>query len=81
MEAQVASLRSCLAAEDPWESLSDYAPQLLEIVDEMAEKKLYPRDALIDRLVQLYRCYVSEWDEHVCQVVQRGFTDNPNEIQ
>ena len=51
MEAQVASLRSCLATEDPWESLSGYAPQLLEIVDEMAEKKILSRDELMDRLV------------------------------
>ena len=81
MEAQVASLRSCLATEDPWESLSGYAPQLLEIVDEMAEKKIHPRDELIDRLVQLYACYVSEWDERVCQVLHRGFTENPIEMQ
>ncbi len=81
MLAQVASLRSCLAAEDPWESLSEYAPQLLEIVDEMAGKKLLSRDSLIDDLIQLYACYVSEWDERVCQVVHRGFTENPIEIQ
>jgi hypothetical protein len=81
MEAQVASLRSCLAAEKPWESLSGYAPQLLEIVDEMAEKKILSRDELIDRLVQLYACYVSEWDERVYQVLHRGFTENPIELE
>jgi hypothetical protein len=81
MEAQVASLRSCLATEDPWESLSGYAPQLLEIVDEMAEKKILSRDELMDRLVQLYACYVSEWDERVYQVLHRGFTENPIEMQ
>ena len=81
MRAQVASLHSCLAAEDPWENLSEYTPQLLEIVDEMAEKKILSRDTLIDRLVHLYECYVSEWDERVCQVVHRGFTENPIEIQ
>ncbi len=81
MEAQVASLHSCLATEDPWESLCGYAPQLLEIVDEMAEKKILPRGELIDRLVQLYACYVSEWDERVRQVLHRGFTENPIEMQ
>ena len=81
MKAQVASLRSCLTAEKPWESLSEYAPQLLEIVDEMAEKKILSRDELIDRLVQLYACYVSEWDERVYQVLHRGFTENPIEIE
>jgi 7-cyano-7-deazaguanine synthase in queuosine biosynthesis len=77
MEAQVATLRSCFSADDPWECLLDYAPQLLEIVDEMSEEKILPRETLIDRLVQLYACYVSEWDERVCQIVRRGFTENP----
>ena len=81
MEAQVASLRTCLATENPWESLTEYAPPLLEIVDEMAEEKRLSRETLIDRLVQLYACYVSEWDERVCQVVHRGFTEYPIEIQ
>jgi hypothetical protein len=80
MEAQVATLRSCFSAEDPWERLLDYAPQLLEIVDEMSEEKILSRETLIDRLLQLYACYVSEWDERVCQIVHRGFTENPTEI-
>jgi hypothetical protein len=81
METQVASLRDCLTTENPWESICRYAPQLLEIIDEMAEKKIFSRDRLIDDLVQLYTCYVSEWDERVCQEVLRGFAEHPTEIQ
>jgi len=81
MEIQVASLRACLATEKPWESLSGYAPQLLEIVDEMTVKKLFARDRLIDDLIQLYATYVSEWDERVCQVVHRGFAEYTIEQQ
>lgn len=81
MEAQVATLRTCFSAEDPWQRLLDYAPQLLEIVDEMSEEKILPRETLVDRLLQLYACYVSEWDERVCQIVRRGFTENPIAIE
>jgi 7-cyano-7-deazaguanine synthase in queuosine biosynthesis len=81
METQVASLRACLATENPWENLSRYAPQLLEIVDEMAGKQLFSRDRLINDLIQLYTCYVSEWNERVCQVVHCGFAEYPIEIQ
>jgi 7-cyano-7-deazaguanine synthase in queuosine biosynthesis len=81
MLTQVVSLRSCFAAGDPWERLSEYAPQLLEIVDEMDGKEEISRATLIDRLVHLYERYVSEWEEHVCQAVYRGFTENLIEIK
>lgn len=75
MLAQVALLRTHLVEEDPWESLSTYYPQLLEVVDEMDKKKILPKHDLITSLVQLYECYASEWGERVCQVVQRGFPE------
>lgn len=75
MLAQVASLRTCLAKDNPWEGLSTYYPQLLEIVDEMENEKVLPKQVLRSNLIGLYEHYVSEWEERVYQVVQQGFPE------
>jgi len=78
MLLQVASLRSYLTAADPWESLSECYPSLLEIVDEMVGREAISRAALIERLVHLYKRYVGEWEDRVYQVVRRGLTEDPS---
>jgi hypothetical protein len=66
MLAQVGTLRCKLGISDEaglqWEALTRTFPELDDIVDRSAEaESLLPAD-MRDRLIQLYRTYVSEWD-------------------
>lgn len=66
MLVQVNTLRNLLNVSDEmglqWEALTREFPVLDDIVDRCAEvENLLPID-MRNRLIQLYRSYVSEWD-------------------
>jgi hypothetical protein len=71
MLVQVKTLRNLLDADEmdlQWEALTREFPVLDDIVDRSAEvENLRPID-MRNRLIQLYRSYVSEWDKVKSQI-------------
>ena len=60
---QVAALRSSLAAPDPWYRVTKRHPSLWDSAEEVASYEGISVKAAIDKLLQLYRRYVEEWDQ------------------
>lgn len=71
MYDQIDTLRMCLAADDPWDSMAEEYQTLPSIVRWLSSKEGIPVQELRDQLVQLYRNYVNEWDAAVCEVLER----------
>ncbi len=60
---QVAMLRRCLAAEDPWRALVDAFPALWEVEQRADEwRAAGGPGGPATTLVGMYRAYVDEWD-------------------
>jgi hypothetical protein len=59
---QVNILRSLLNSVDPWHSLSKRYPILQEIADQVARREALAPVVPVEQLLQLYKCYILEWD-------------------
>jgi 7-cyano-7-deazaguanine synthase in queuosine biosynthesis len=55
-------LRSCLASDSLWETLTETFPELLEIQEEMVRHDGGNAQEIADAYVQMYRTYVEEWE-------------------
>ena len=63
MGQQVDKLREVLSAHNPWYALSrEYPETLPDMVSRLSEAEGLDTHVIINRLVDLYRNYVNEWD-------------------
>ncbi len=68
---QVDILRSLLNSVDPWHSLLKGYPILQEIADQVARQEALAPVVPVEQLLQLYQCYVHEWDS-VQHIIGQG---------
>ncbi|WP_242031058.1 7-cyano-7-deazaguanine synthase [Anabaena sp. FACHB-1237] len=81
MQAQVRTLDSLFAISDnPWKSITKKFPVLDDIVDQTAiVENLLPIE-MQNRLIQLYRNYVSEWNA-VESLISKGLLNQYSDLQ
>ena len=59
---QIKELRAILGTRSPWDSLVYKYPRLADVVDHTAPHTSMAPEVMRERLIQLYRTYVCEWD-------------------
>ncbi len=72
---QVKSLRSLLNSATPWFSMSKKYTTLSEIVDRTAKQEGLDLEKMKERLLQLYRRYVQEWDNEIQYILSSGLLE------
>ncbi len=76
MRDQVHSLHSLLNSGTPWASISKKHTVLSDIVDWTAKQHGIALEPIREQLVQLYKCYVDEWDNNSVQyILSRGLLE------
>ncbi len=68
---RVRTLRRLLNTPVPWQSMARYYPRLVDIVDRAAELEKLPSETIIERIIQMYRRYIAEWDD-IQPIIERG---------
>jgi hypothetical protein len=76
MHDQVAVLRGCLTAADPWVSIANEYHMLPIVVHWLTYKEGTPSQELQNHLVQLYRKYVDEWRADVCAALNNDLLED-----
>jgi hypothetical protein len=71
---QVRALQHLLSNNEPWGGLVHLYPRLIDIIDRTAAIEHLPMATMQDQIVQMYRGYVSEW-EQVRPQIERGLLD------
>jgi hypothetical protein len=72
---QVDILCTKLGTLDPWRSMAKEYPVLFDIVDWTAKEQGIVPSSIADRLLQMYRNYVDEWDA-VRHIIKQGLLED-----
>jgi hypothetical protein len=71
----VEDLRQVLDTDNSWQSLSNKFTILTDIADRLARQHRVPLVEIEEKILQLYKCYVQEWNEDVLELLGRGLLE------
>lgn len=74
---QVKELHAILSIRSPWDSFVYKYPKLADVVDRIAPYAGIAPEIMRERLICLYRTYVSEWDnDSIRESLGEGLLDS-----